>query len=129
MLDIILDTNVIIYYSHGFPNGEKLLMSLDNPRLRVGISVITEAELLAKHDLSEMEHIILEDITSLFKKIDVNSSIARTAAMYRKNYRMKLADACIAATAKYFDIPLWTYNIKDFAQLTNVHVIQPPAHP
>ena len=33
---------------------------------------------------------------------------------YSKSHGLKIPDALIAATAIYYDITLWTYNIKDF---------------
>lgn len=125
MIDSILDTNVIIYFVQGLPEGKKLLTALDNPRLRFGISVVTETELFAKQNLSEDVHVIIEEIVSFFQIVEMNSHIARIAAIYRKNYRMKLGDAIIAATAKYLDIPLWTYNVKDFKRIPNLVVLEP----
>jgi len=33
---------------------------------------------------------------------------------YSKSHGLKIPDALIASTAIYYDIKLWTYNVKDF---------------
>ena len=39
---------------------------------------------------------------------------------YSKSYGLKIPDALIASTAIYYDLSLWTYNIKDFRFIENL---------
>lgn len=129
MVNIILDTNVLIYFIKGTPEGNAVSDSLKARQIRFGISTITEMELYAKPELMEEEKMIIEECFSYFEIIPVTSRIAKIAAYYRKNYNVPYGDTLIVATAKYFNIPLWTYHTKDFSRLTDMHVTQPPAHP
>jgi predicted nucleic acid-binding protein len=71
------------------------------------------------------ERIALEESLQLFTSIELNSHIAKITAYHLQRYHISLADAAIAATAKYLDVPLWTYNLKDFKQIPNLVVMQP----
>jgi predicted nucleic acid-binding protein len=128
MVNIILDTNIIIYFIQGKPEGKLLANLLKQHQIKFGISTITEMELYAKPDLNEPEKILIEECLTNFNIIDVNSTIARIAAYYRKNFNIHHGDNIIVATAKYFDVPLWTYNTKDFAKLSDV-IVTPPTLP
>lgn len=124
MIDIILDTNTIIYFVKGLPQGIFLKNFLDKNRIKFGISVVTETELLAKRNLSNEEKIIIEECLSYFTIIEINSHIARIAALYRQ-LNLALGDSFIAATAKYYDVPLWTYNLKNFDKIPSLIVSLP----
>ncbi|MFA5995694.1 MAG: PIN domain-containing protein [Patescibacteria group bacterium] len=123
--DIILDTNIIIHFIKGETRGEVLVQYLQNQQVCFGISSVTEMELYLKPELTEDEKIKIEECLQYFSIIDVNSYIAKIAAYYRKDYHIPYVDVFIAATAKYLDIPLWTYNLKDFKQIPNLTVTQP----
>lgn len=125
MIDILLDTNVIIYFVHGLAQGKPLFDALQTERVNFGISVVSETELLAKLQLDPQEQIAIEECVDQLAKVEVNSYIARVAASYRRTHQVALADAFIAATAKYLDLPLWTYNIKDFKKLPGILAITP----
>lgn len=124
MIDIIIDTNAIIYFIKGLPQGKFLKDLLGQNRIKFGISTVTETELLAKPNLTDEEKIIIEECLSYFSIIEINSHIARIAALYRRQ-KLALGDAYIAATAKYLDVPLWTYNINDFKKINNIVVSLP----
>lgn len=128
MITEIVDTNIIIYFILGKPEGKWLLEQLNAGRSHLGVSIITESELFSKRNLQEEERIFLEECLLHFTKIDVNSTIARWAALYRSQYRMALADATIAATARYLDVPLVTYNTKDFKNISGLYIQTPQQH-
>ncbi len=128
MITEIIDTNILIYFVLGKPEGKWLLEQLRAGRSSLGISVVTENELFSKPGLQEEEKIFLEECLLHFSKIDVNSTIVRWAALYRSRYRIALADALIAATARYLDVPLVTYNIKDFKNISGLYIQAPVQH-
>jgi len=43
---------------------------------------------------------------------------------YSKSHRLKIPDALIASTAIYYNISLWTYNIKDFHFTENLSLFK-----
>lgn len=125
MLKGIVDTNIVIYFSRGLTDGEWLRKELDTHAKEFGISVITEAELFAKSHLEPEERMMLDQCLLEFTIIPVDSTIARWGALYRARYQMRLGDALIAATARTLDLPLWTYNVKDFQKIQGVVIKQP----
>lgn len=120
MVQGIVDTNVVIYFSRGLPDGDWLKHELKIHPKKFGISVITEAELFAKAHLEAEERMMLDQCLLEFVIVPTDSTIARWAALYRARYKMKLADALIAATARTLDLPLWTYNTRDFEKITGI---------
>jgi predicted nucleic acid-binding protein len=88
----LLDTNAVLYLLGG-----RLAQPL--PDGSYCLSVISELELLAYPDLtpSEEAHIkaFLQDITI----VELNSTVKSHAIDLRKQYRLKLPDALIVATA------------------------------
>lgn len=121
----IVDTNILIYFIRGHAKGRWLQQQLKYTPRGHGISVITETELLAKPQLSNEEKILIEECLQEFTIIPVDSIIARWAGLYRSQYRLSLGDALIVATARSLDLPLWTYNWKDFQKVKGVLIQRP----
>lgn len=49
--------------------------------------------------------------------IPVDSRIARTAGLIRRNYRVNIADSVVAATALFTGTTLFTRNLRDFHRI------------
>jgi predicted nucleic acid-binding protein len=71
------------------------------------ISVITRTELLAGAKTLEQEAALLRFL-SAFETVDVNPTIADSAATLRRTLRLKTPDALILATARHLGVPLLT---------------------
>lgn len=102
---VLLDTNVVLYY---------LGNRLTNP-LPIGkylVSVITEMELLSYPSMSESEEIIVRDFLTKITVVGLDNNIKELAIAFRKNYRLKLPDAIVAATAKSVNANLLTNDLK-----------------
>jgi len=100
---ILVDTNVLVYHLGGRSDATKRLQGAE-----VHISFVTEIELQSKATLQDGD---LEQIrTALlnYRISDINPAIKQLAAELRRNNGLKLADALIAATAIYLDLPLLT---------------------
>ncbi len=107
-MTVLLDTNVVLEH---FRSG---ILTTTPPEASFCVSVITEAELLRYHGISEREVTLIERFLSITTRIAVDSRIARTAAMIGRARTTKLPDLLIAATALEFGVPLITKNLKDF---------------
>lgn len=88
--DALLDTNIVIL---GINRGLSL------PRNQCRISVITEMELLSFPNLSKQEEENLRTFLSSFHIVGLNQAVKESAIRFRKEYRIKLPDAIICATA------------------------------
>jgi len=112
---VLCDTNVFIYAF----NGQQLTVNkLHEIGLsQVALSVITLMELYQgmgnKTELAQMKKKI-----KYFDVIEIDTSISKLAATLIENFKLshglQIADAIIAATAVTYQVPFYTYNIKDF---------------
>ncbi|MFD1258797.1 type II toxin-antitoxin system VapC family toxin [Mucilaginibacter terrae] len=117
---MIFDTNVLIYLSKNLLNPQALFLE------DAGISVITKIEALGYSFQNIEEYEIINSICSILKVIPVSDAIAEATINLRKNYRIKLPDALIYATAFVESKPLLTNNMADFASLDNKVILINP---
>jgi len=89
----VLDTNAVIYLLNG-----RLAFQL--PEGEYSVSVISEIELLSFSSLSESEEQKIHELLRELERIPLNDKVSRmTIELRRKNNRLKIPDAVIAATA------------------------------
>lgn len=117
-----LDTNVLIYFLAGDPAVSQQLEAWRNAHETLAVSALVQAELLSLPRLTEKEIERIEGLLATMTVVPVDPSVARLAAEFRRRYRLKLADAVIAATAFLRDAPLVTRNIRDFARVKEIEI-------
>jgi predicted nucleic acid-binding protein len=88
------------------------------------VSAVTELELFAYSDLSAEEEALIEGLLVTVSVIPLDSRIARLAALVRRDYRLKVPDSVIAATAMFTGSKLLTRNTRDFCKIPNFTVLQ-----
>ena len=93
----LLDTNTVIFFCNSrLPNASKDLLINVNP----AISVITNIELFASSKIPQKEQAVLEAFVSLCTVYsEIDPTIVAKAITIRQEYKTKLPDAIIAATA------------------------------
>lgn len=130
MIDLLLDTNIVIYLSHQERKTMQFVQELGEQRL--GISIMTYMETLVGADSPEdAEH--LDDLLSLFSVMTLTQEIARKSAATLRAGRKKslrnprLADIIIAHTALTAGVPLVTNNPKDFRRFSSLQLLTPPS--
>ena len=118
----LLDSNVIIDFCNGkLPaNGKELLKNIAPE-----ISIITNIELFATKNISQQEYALLEKFVAITVVHPVAGDLINTTIDIRQNYRLKLPDAIIAATAVVSNLTLLTRNIADFAKINGLTVVDP----
>jgi hypothetical protein len=102
---ILLDTNVVLYFLGG-----RLTNPL--PSGQYFVSVITEIELLSYPSLSSDEEVRIRDFLAKIIVVELESSIKDLAITFRKQYRLRLPDAIIAATAQVLNAILFTNDVR-----------------
>ncbi len=120
----LIDTNILIYYLNGTtPTSQEVETALlDNNFI---ISSITLTEILSWKSLSDDD---VQLITKRFSSIEIISpdrEISINAAKIRRIHFAKLADAIIAASAIYLNIPLVSNDLTDFKQIEELKIIYP----
>lgn len=108
---VLVDTNILIHHISGDKRIEKLLQDRT-----IHISFITEVELLSFPGYSDEEREAIKIWLREFIISGVEEQIKSIAIDLRARYRLKLADAFVAATAAYWNIPLITED-KHFRKL------------
>jgi predicted nucleic acid-binding protein len=118
----LIDSNAIIdFFNKSLPEkGRDLLFKIEP-----NISIITFIEVLAKSSANANELIEIRRFCENCKVYVVDTNIAPLAIDLRRNYRIKLPDALIAATALYKDLILITRNVSDFNKVENLEIVNP----
>lgn len=119
------DTNVLIYgLADQNPYNQNLTEWIKEKNLALSVIVVAEFLTRATSDEEKLFNALLDKFGSL----PIDTSIARIAADYRKSflqkgYRLKLPDCLIAATSKFYNATLVTFNLKDFP-MTDIKKMQ-----
>lgn len=120
---MIVDTDVLIWYSKGYQNAIDVIHSLD----RFGISVVTYIELIQgvrnKRELNAFKKAL--GILNA-RVIQIDELISTKAMFYIEQYAlshsMELADALIGASAVTKQVPLLTGNEKHYKHLPEIKI-------
>jgi predicted nucleic acid-binding protein len=102
---IVLDTNIVLYFLGG-----RLANPL--PSGKYFVSVITEIELLSYPGLSSSEEVQISNFLKSVTIFGLESYIKKLAITLSKQYKLKIPDAIIAATAQFLNATLFTNDIK-----------------
>jgi predicted nucleic acid-binding protein len=120
----LIDTNAVIdYLGQKLPAMGMNFMNtvIDNVP---NVSVITKIEVLGFNAPTEHYQLLnqfMDDATVL----DLSEDVVTTCIDIRKNYKTKLPDAIIAATALVYDLIIISRNVSDFKNITGIQVIDP----
>ena len=101
--NVFVDTNIAIYLLGG---NEQVADLLDGQT--VYLSFVTELELLSKPAISSEEELQIKSFLAQCVVIDFLPLVKETVIRYRRQYKLKLPDAIIAATATLLGLPLVT---------------------
>lgn len=115
---LLIDTNIALYLLHGDETIAELLSGRD-----VYISFITELELLGYQELTENEIPIIEDFLSNCIIVDLNQSIKHLTIQLKRQHKIKLPDAIIAATSSYINTPLISAD-SDFEKIAGLQFVK-----
>jgi len=118
----LVDSNSVIdILMLRIPEGGVKLLSGVKPT----ISIITRIELFCKAGISKEELDKLNKFLPQATVYHISEPIALVAINIRINYKIKLPDAIIAATALSYDLTLVTHNTKDFKNIKGLKLIDP----
>ncbi len=108
MVEALFDTNILIDHLRGNPLAEAELARYHKP----AISVVTWMEVLvgAAPDVETQTRLFLDGFTL----IELDDAVASAAVQLRRQYRLKLFDAVIWASARVHGRLLVTRDVKDF---------------
>ena len=106
----LFDTNILIDYLNGVDNARDEIRRFQPPL----ISPVSWMEVMVGTD--EREEKAVRRFLARFSTIPIDSQVAELSVQIRKQYRMRLPDAIIWASAKSANALLISRNTKDFPE-------------
>lgn len=121
----LIDTNAVIELVTGLlpPTGSSWVNEVVW-RDEHALSVINEIELLVNPQ-SPQEKAVLEAFIANSPVLPIDAAVVRQTTLLRQQYRTKLPDAIVAATALANGLVLISRNTADFRKITGLVVINP----
>lgn len=98
---LLSDTNTVMYLI----KGDKTVFRLLNRR-PVAINFVTEIELRCWPNVTKELSVVIQDLVSSIHYFDYSTRIKEVTIELKRRYKLKLADAFIAATAIEYNLPL-----------------------
>lgn len=115
-IDFIADTNFVIHLNEGNPLVEPFL------DYAFAVSFITEIEVLGAFSISKTKKAQLHDILEDCTIVEMTAEIKQICIKIRQQYKMKIPDAIIAATAIVLKRSLVTAD-RDFEKIKELDLI------
>ncbi len=119
----LFDTNAVIYFLSGEEKAVALVKKILEENKTIYVPTIVRLELFSKSDLTLIEQNTISDFLSFTIEISLDKTIADIASAIRRNFKTKVADSIVAASAIYTNSFLVTRNVKDF-KMKDVRVIK-----
>lgn len=118
----LIDSNCIIDFCNGklTQAGKDLLLGI-----KPEISIVTNIELFATKNIEENEYLLLTKFVSISIVHPISVDLIQNTIYIRKNNKIKLPDALIAATALTYNFTLISRNTGDFENVTGLKTINP----
>lgn len=113
----MLDSVIFIDHLNGVPAASEALTAWSTPTA----SLITWIEVMVGATNDE-ERAHVEDAFKGVEVVPVGAAIARFAVPIRQERRLRLPDALILATARWYSCPLITRNTRDFGDQPDIRV-------
>jgi predicted nucleic acid-binding protein len=120
----LFDSNILIYHLRGSLNQRGKDLVFAGLGGEGAYSIISKIELLGFNQSAGEEQQARLFLSGL-QELELTSRIAEQTIQIRKNHRIKLPDATIAATAIIHQLELVTRNSSDFIRISGLSIIDP----
>ncbi len=121
----LLDTNIFIYYFNGEPVVRPLFSDILAGDAEGFYCPVTWTELLCYAALTEEEANQIRRFLRQLTRVALTEAVLDRAAQFRRDYRIRLPDALIAACAFEENCTLVTRNVGDFERINGLPVLNP----
>ncbi len=109
-VNVLLDTNVLVYHVAGDPAATKFVDETIDRR-SFYLSILSMIEFLGWHGHTDDVFVEVKELIELATILPVSKEVADKAIELRRAKRIKLADAVIASTALVNNLSLVTTNM------------------
>ncbi len=110
-MNVCIDTNILIYMANGSMSAEPI------KQVSGYYASISKIEGLGFGNLKVNEAMRILEFFAAYQQLNLDDEIINQAINLKQTKKRSLGDAIIAATALVYDLPLWTANTKDFANI------------
>lgn len=117
----LLDSNIVIYSAE--PEHSELQQLIEEQD--TAVSIATYIEVLGFRELDERRKQFFEDFFQSVTVFHLTTEIADKAIELRRQRRIELGDAVIAATALVHDLALLSRNTRDFRWIEGLDLQNP----
>lgn len=121
----LIDTNIAIYYLEDYIPLQQIDFIEKIINEQGCVSVVTEIELLSWNPIDKQELVLVNLFVNTLKVMPLDTLTVRATVAIRQQFRLKLPDAIIAASALVNDLTLITRNEKDFSRIKNLKIYNP----
>jgi len=119
-----LDTNILIAYLEGNQQVVQTLSFWKERGYPLILPAVVESEVLSFSEWTGEERRRTEFfLETHFSSVAFDRTVARIAAVIRRDTKIKFPDAAIAATALSTNTPLITRNVRDFKRIARLEII------
>ena len=119
---VLLDSNIIIYLRD--PRySDRILEEIGTKR--VSTCNVIVSEVLGYREINTTEYEYFNDFFSAVKNHMFDSEVTNKVIAIRRERKIKLSDAIIAATACVNNAVLWTHNLEDFQGIDGLQLFDP----
>lgn len=125
---VLCDTNILINVFNGRQDAidQLEIIGLD----QVVLSAVTVMELY-QGMRNKQEMLKLKKRIKFFDVIPISEEVSNTATelveTYKLSHGLLIPDALIGATGSVYELPLFTYNVRDFVFIPDLKLYQPDA--
>lgn len=123
----LIDTSAVIKYLNKTSPANGLAFVSGLTSANSALSFVSEIELQAWNPANPADLLVYRNFVAQSDLIGITTSIIDETISIRKTYRLKFADAVIAATAIVNNLTLIGDNDKDFGKVPNLSYINPRA--
>jgi predicted nucleic acid-binding protein len=120
----VFDSNILIYHlNDALPSS--VLNNVESWITEGAvISVMSRIEVLGYPQTADQLQQAMR-LLAYFDEIPLHEPVVQRTITLRQQYRIRLPDALIAATALYLDFPLVTRNTRDFQTINGLIILNP----
>ncbi len=125
MSNFLLDTNILIYYFKGNLIVQPIFSDIRGSNAQGMYCPLTWIELLCYAPLTDNEANQIRGFLRRLTCVVLTETVLECAAQIRRDYRLKLPEALIAACAITQERTLVTHNVKDFERIEELTLLNP----
>jgi hypothetical protein len=123
-MQLLFDTNIFIYHFNNQFTESGTALLREGMAGKGTYSVITRIEVLG-YKQSELDESNAKQLLNKLVELPLTAEVAERTIAIRKDFRIKVPDAIIAATALKYSLQLVSRNEDDFAQIEDLKPINP----